>query len=42
MYSYADLLRAVQYCIKLGKRVWLSIRQLDYPTKNALKMWYRE
>jgi transposase InsO family protein/transposase-like protein len=28
--------------IKLGKRVGLTIRQLGYPTKNALKSWHRE
>src|SRR5690606_12600094 len=28
--------------IKLGKRIGLTIRQLGYPTKNALKHWYRE
>lgn len=28
--------------IKLGKRIGLTIRQLGYPTKNALKAWYRE
>lgn len=28
--------------IKLGKRVGLTIRQLGYPTKNALKHWHRE
>jgi putative transposase len=42
MYSYEDRLRAVQLYIKLGKRVSLTIRQLGYPTKNALKTWYRE
>lgn len=42
MYSYEDRLRAVQLYIKLGKRVGLTIRQLGYPTKNALKTWYRE
>lgn len=41
MYSYEDRLRAVQLYIKLGKRVRLTIRQLGYPTKNALKGWYR-
>lgn len=41
MYSYEDRLRAVQLYIKLGKRVGLTIRQLGYPTKNALKQWYR-
>ena len=42
MFSYEDRLRAVQLYIKLGKRVGLTIRQLGYPTKNALKSWYRE
>ena len=42
MYSYEDRLRAVQLYIKLGKRVGLTIRQLGYPTKNALKTWCRE
>jgi transposase InsO family protein/transposase-like protein len=42
MYSYDDRLRAVRLYIKLGKRVRLTIRQLGYPTKNALKSWYRD
>lgn len=42
MYSYADRLRAVQLYIKLGKRMAPTLRQLGYPTKNALKAWYRE
>ena len=42
MYSYEDRLRAVRLYIKLGKRVGLTIRQLGYPTKNALKNWHRE
>jgi transposase InsO family protein/transposase-like protein len=42
MYSYEDRLRAVQLYIKLGKRLGLTIRRLGYPTKNALKTWYRE
>ena len=41
MYSYDDRLRAVQLYIKLGKGAGLTIRQLGYPTKNALKAWYR-
>jgi len=41
MYSYEDRLRAVRLYIKLGKRVRLTIRQLGYPTKNALKAWCR-
>lgn len=42
MYSYEDRLRAVRLFIKLNKRIGLTIRQLGYPTKNALKTWYRE
>lgn len=42
MYSYEDRLRAVQLYIKLGKRIGLTIGQLGYPTKNALKAWYLE
>ena len=37
MYSYEERLRA----IKLGKRVQATIRELGYPTKNALKGWHR-
>jgi putative transposase len=42
MYSYEDRIRAVELYIKLGLRVRPTIRQLGYPTKNALKGWYRE
>jgi putative transposase len=42
MYSYEDRLRAVRLYIKLGKRAAPTIRQLGYPTKNALKSWHRE
>lgn len=36
MYSYEDQLRAVRLYIKLGKGIGLTIRQLGYPTENAL------
>ena len=42
MYSYEARIRAVKLYIKLGKRTGPTIRQLGYPTKNALKSWYRE
>ena len=42
MYSYEDRIRAVKLYIKLGKRTGPTIRQLGYPTKNALKSWFRE
>ena len=41
MYSYEDRIRAVELYIKLGKRVAETIRQLGYPTENALKSWHR-
>jgi transposase InsO family protein/transposase-like protein len=42
MYSYEDRIRAVRLYIKLGKRTGATIRQLGYPTKNALKGWHRQ
>ena len=42
MYSYEQRIRAVKLYMKLGKRVGATILQLGYPTKNALKNWYRE
>jgi hypothetical protein len=42
MYSYEDRIRAVELYIKMGKRVRPTIRQLGYPTKNALKSWHEE
>ena len=42
MCSYEDRTRAVKLYIKLGKRTGATIRQLGYPTKNALKGWHRE
>jgi hypothetical protein len=41
MNPYEDRMRAVELYIKLGKRAGATIRQLGYPTKNALKAWYR-
>jgi hypothetical protein len=40
MYSYEDRIRAIELFIKLDKRVRATIRQLGYPTKNALKGWH--
>jgi putative transposase len=42
MYSYEARIRAVNRYIKLCKRTGPTIRQFGYPTKNALKSWYRE
>ena len=41
MYAYEDRIRAVKLYIKFGKRTGATIRQLGYPTKNALKRWHR-
>lgn len=42
MYSYEERLRAVKLYLTLGKRCKATIRQLGYPTKNALKAWHDE
>ena len=42
MYSYEERMRAVELYIKHGKRLGATIRELGYPTKNALKGWHRE
>jgi putative transposase len=42
MYSYEDRIRAVKLYVKLGMRIAATIRQLGYPTKNALKSWHQE
>lgn len=42
MYSHEDRLGAARLYIELGKRVGLTLRQLGYPTKNALKTWLRQ
>ena len=42
MYSYEDRMRAIQLYFKLDKRIRATIRQLGYPTKNALKSWHCE
>ncbi|MBG6078092.1 transposase-like protein [Polaromonas sp. CG_9.11] len=42
MYSYEDRIRAVKLYIKFGNRTAPTIRQLGYPTKNALKSWCQD
>lgn len=42
MYSHEDRMRAVALYTKLGKRAKATIRQLGYPSKNALMGWCRE
>ena len=42
MYSYEERMRAVALYIQLGKRPGATIRELGYPSRNALKGWYLE
>ena len=42
MYSYDDRTRAVKLYINLEKRTAATIRQLGYPTNNALMSGHRE
>ena len=42
MHNYEERMRAVELYIKLGKRLGATIHELGYPTKNALKGWFRE
>lgn len=42
MYSYEERLRAVKLYLKYGRRMKATIRELGYPTKNALKAWCEE
>jgi hypothetical protein len=41
MYSYEARVRAVEFYIKLGRRVAKTIHVLVYPTENALKSRHR-
>ena len=42
MYSYEERLRAVELYLKYGRRMKATLRELGYPTKNALKAWCQE
>jgi len=42
MYSCEERLRADKLYLKFGKRLQATIRELGYPTMNALKGWHRE
>ncbi len=42
MYSYAERMRAVKLYIKYDLNVAATLRELGYPSKNALKQWYVE
>lgn len=42
MYSDEERMRAVELYIKLSKSLRATIRELGYPTWNALKGWHRE
>ncbi|NLW55900.1 MAG: transposase, partial [Firmicutes bacterium] len=42
MYSYEDRIKAVKLYIKYDLSVADTIRELGYPTRNALIKWYKE
>ena len=42
MYSYEDRRKAVELYIKYGLRAAATIRELGYPDRHFLSMWYKE
>ena len=42
MYSYEDRIKAVKLYIKYDFSVADTLRELGYPTRNALIKWYKE
>lgn len=42
MYSYEDRRKAVELYIKYGLRASATIRELGYPDRHSLMMWYKE
>ncbi|TYC86195.1 IS3 family transposase [Acetobacterium wieringae] len=42
MYSYEERIKAVKLYIKYDQCISDTIRELGYPSKNALKQWYEE
>lgn len=42
MYSYKDRKKAVNLYLKYDKSACSVVRELEYPTFNMLKLWYRE
>ncbi len=42
MYSYEERIRAVKEYIKQGYRANRTVAKLGYPTRQALRTWYRE
>jgi transposase-like protein len=42
MFSYEDRIKAVQHYIDTGKRSAYTRQVLGYPSKSALKYWYKE
>jgi transposase InsO family protein/transposase-like protein len=42
MYSYEDRRKAVELYIKYGLRAAATIRELGYPDRHSLSMWYKE
>ena len=42
MYSYEDRKKAVELYIQYGLRASATIRELGYPDRHSLSMWYKE
>ena len=42
MYSYDDRIKAVELYIKYGLKAAAVIRELGYPDRHSLAMWYKE
>lgn len=42
MFSLEERTRAVELCVKYGKRAAPMIRELGYPCRGTLSAWYRE
>ena len=42
MYSKEERQKAVDLYIKYGKRAATAIRELGYPNRHTLRLWYKE
>lgn len=42
MYSYEQRIKAVELYIKYGLRAAAVIRELGYPNRHSLIVWYKE
>jgi len=42
LYSYEDRMKAIKLYIQYDRKVATTIRELGYPSRKALKIWYQE